>query len=653
MVELVDNIKENFRTDKDAWSNIYKKAGDDFHFLSDDEFAQWDEADYQKRVKSGRPALTIDQLGQFIHQVANDIRMNTPSIDVFPSDIEASEDDAEVFQGLIREIEYYSNADDVYDTASLCAIKGSIGFIRIDHEYDGDGFDQRLCIKRVVNPLSVWLDANSIECDGRDAKRATILEEITVKEFKKRFPDFEPSSFDEAEQKSKWEDNDTVTIAEHFYIDEEEQEIQSDDGRYSRKISKGRVKRVLLSGEDVLDETEFPGKYIPIVPVYGEESWVNGERQLYSLIRRSKSAQKMFNYWKSLETEVLQKAPKAHTMVAEGQIDDYASDWEDPDKAFALRYKTVDVDGNPVPPPKILAPTQVPIGIVNASRMVVDDIKATMGIYNAALGQRSNEQSGIAIRQRQVESDVATYHFADNLVRSITQVGRILVSAIPEVYTTARIIKIIDGEENVKNVGINGEINDDQERTFDLSRGQYTVRVKTGASYTTKRQEAAEFLLNTLKSAPELMNVMGDLLFGNMDFAGADVMSERMKKVIDPKFLEEEGQDPVVAGLQAQLQQSQAMLQQLQAQLEEKNTEFQLKAQAEQNDVNEAQMKNQIEILKLQIEKQKQESDTMIKNKELQLKEREIALKERELLVDTVQESVSAVDNALIQEGAI
>lgn len=656
---IVEKARKDFKSDQKAWSDIYEKASEDLYFLSDDPYAQWDEKDYQERVRTNRPALTIDQLGQFIHQVANDIRMNTPTINVLPSDGESSVETADVYKGLIREIEYRSNADDVYDTASLNSIKCSIGFMRVDHEYEEDGFNQVLVIKRIVNPLSVWIDSNSIECDGRDAKRATILEQIKVEDFKKQYPKFDPVCFESDDKNKKYKDGDTITIAEHFYIEEQQKVITSEDGTQTRTITKPIVKRCKLSGKDVLEETIFPGKYIPIIPVYGEESWIDGERHLFSLIRKSKSAQQMYNYWKSLETELLMKAPQAPIMAAEGQVENYAEDWKNPNKTMVLRYKAKDSDGNVIGPPQRLEPPTIPTGIVNAARQTVDDIKATMGIYNAGLGQIDNAVSGVAIQGRQREGDVATYHFADNLVRSITQVGRVLVSAIPVIYDTPRVLRIIGMEDESEIVGVNGISAPDQvddagmPKTIDLLRGKYDVRVLTGASFTTKRQEAAQFLSQLVQTNPDFIKIMGDILFKNMDFAGAPAMAERIKKIMDPAILEENKVDPAVIQMQQQLQQAQALNAALQQQLMDKQAELQLKAQSEMNDSQESKAKVQVQLAELELKRRQAEADIALRNRELDIRAQELGLKQAELQAEAMQRIVATNATPLMQEGMI
>ncbi len=623
--DIVKLAQKLFTRDKEAWTEVYQQALDDLEFQNPDvEGAQWDPTDYQNRIDSRRPALTIDQLSQFVHQVANDIRMNTPAINVLPSGNGADEETAEIFKGLIRNIEYRSNADDVYDNASLSAIRCSLGFIQVDHDYtDGEGFEQELLIKRVINPLACWIDAESIECDGRDAKHGTILDPILVSQFKREYPGKDAVSFGDERVQTDYKDEDVINIAHFFRLKEDTRDISVDamgatvdyaEGMSKkRSIKKITVERYKMSGKDVLEKTTFPGRYIPLVPVYGEENWINGKRHILSLIRRAKDPQRMQNYWASLETELLQKMPNAPVMVAAGQIDDYIDDWRNPAKAAALRYKHVDAKGNPIPAPQRLEPPTIPTGIVNARREAIEDIKASMGLYNASIGARSNETSGVAIQRRQQEGDVATFHFGDNLVRSITQVGRILVCAIPEIYDTPRIIRIIGIEDEPSEVGINGKMVEDQEKAFDLTQGKYDVRVTTGASFTTKRQETATALSDLIARQPELAAIMGDIFFRNSDFAGADAMASRMEKWIEknnPGMIEKEGEpvDPQVMQLQQQMQQMQMEAQQL-------VTENQQLKMDSQNKQGELQIK---------------QGDLQLKASEIELKREELALKEAE-----------------------
>ncbi len=621
---LIQHAKDLYTADKDHWNPIYDKARDDLKFLSDESGAQWNPQEYADRIKTGRPALQIDYLSQFVHQTANDIRMSEPSINVIPVGNEASIETADVFKGLIKKIEYTSSAPEAYDSAVTNAIKCSIGYIRVDHDYidPTGGFDQELQIKRVINPFVIFPDHNSIESDGCDQGHCTVLEKIKVREFKRLYPEAAIISFDGDTSTKEPGDDDELTIAEFFIKSSEESEITAPDGKTTRTVKSNTIMRYKLAGQNVLSRTVFPGEYIPVVPVYGEEAWIDGKRELFSLIRKAKQAQMMFNLWKSLETELIMKQPQAPVMVPAGSIDNYKDDWLNPNKSMALRYDQTNADGSiAYNKPERLSPPTIPTGIVNAASETVDDIKATMGLYNNSIGKEDNEVSGVAIKARKLEGDVATYHYGDNHVRSLTQVGRIIVSAAPIIYDTQRLLDIINAEDEPELAGINGALADKQEETHDFSKGKYDVRVTTGASYTTKRQEAAEFFQNIVKQQPQLMQIMGDLLFKNMDFAGAEQMAERMKKTIPPQLLSgEDGEapapDPQIAQLTQQLQQAQQQIEQmaqqgmqLEEQLKNKQASEAASAQIDQSKVALDAQKLQIEAAKLDIEREKVQID--------------------------------------------
>lgn len=589
--DIVELARALYKRDESAWSEIYEKAKEDLHFLSDEPGAQWDDKGYQARRLTGRPALTVDQLSQFVHQVANDERQNTPTIDVVPAE-DSDIEDARVIKEWIRGIEYKSGADDIYDTAGLAAIKCSIGFIRVDHDYCAPtGFDQELLIKRVTNQFACLIDSNSTECDGRDAMHGFVMESISLKEFEKKYPEATPISF-EAEKTDKPIKEGNINIVEFFRITETQEVLT--DGARKRIILHRTVKRYKLSGAEVLEETDFPGEYVPIVPVYGEEAWIDGKRHLKSLIRGAKDGQMMFNLWKSMEAELLLMQPRAPYQVAEGQITGYEDGYLNPGSTNVLTYRTKDIEGNSVTAPQRLDPPTIPTGIVNAARESVDDIKATMGLYNASIGQRSNETSGIAIARRKEEGDTATYHYPDNLSRSITQVGRILVSARKTIYDTERMIRTMDSEGQVKQVGINGLVGKDQERTYDFTKGDFDVRVITGPNNVTRRQESADLLGEVIKADPQTLAIIGDIWAANLDSAGSEALEERLKawiKMQTPALIpDDENADPEKQQMAQVIQQTQQELQSLQQQLAQagqqiESQDFQSKSAKAQSDL--------------------------------------------------------------------
>lgn len=605
----VEDALKMYEEYKSFWSENYKEANIDLKMAAGDPATHWGAA-YRARVDNKQLTLVINELPQFIHQVTNDIRQNTPSVETIP-DAEGDVETAEIFSDLIRDIEYKSSADEAYDTGAEYAVKCAIGFIRVDHDYCNDDSDeQELKIKKVPDPLSVWIDPASIECDGRDANGGVALEPINKRDFDRLYPGKQFVSFTDPKNK---EPKDSIVIAEIF--------IREFTGKRGKTPL---VKRYRFSGADRLAETTFPGDYVPIVPVIGEDVWIDGKRILASLIRQARDPQLRLNHWAVKEQQLLNMAPIAPVMAVEGTLVNERKQWQSPGTETVLEYRTQDLEGNPAPAPTRLNPPPVPTGIINAMEGAKQNIKESLGMYNASIGEKSNETSGIAIQRRQQEGDVATFHFPDNVRRSITQVGRILASAIPIVYDTPRVIQTMNNENQPKLVSVNSqELQEGQKQPYNLTKGKYHIRVTTGASYTTKRQEAADLFGEVIKSNPELLNVIGDLWAKNLDVAGAQAMSERFKKMIPPNLLDEpdQEQNPQVVQLTQALQGAQMQIQQL--------------TQAAESNQGEQQAKI--------IDAQTKQAEIQIKQGELDLKAQELQLKERELELKAANE-VANVD---------
>lgn len=650
--DVIESALAFYKRAFDHWDEIYTKAKADLKFLSDEPSAQWDSKDYEDRIKKGRPALQFDQLSQFINQVSNNVRMSTPSINVIPSDDAATNDVAKIIKGRIKDIEYQSKADDAYDTGVNSAIKCSIGFIRVDHDYKHPtGFEQELKIKRVVNPFAILLDPDSIEPDGSDAMSAIVIDELSEANFEREFPSKEKVSFCAEEDRDAHQSKNIVCIAEYFKIEitselygllpngEVEPLRKGVEYKQTRPYEKRTVRRYKLSGQDILEETTFPGRYIPIIPVYGEEAWEGGKRKLNSLIRRAKDPQRMFNYWKSTEAELLKRAPKAVAIAPGGVTEPYAEDWKNPDKSYVLRYEAKQgKDGTWLPAPTLNQPPPIPAGIVNASMAAQQDIKSTMGLYNAFVGQTSNETSGIAINARKVEGDRSVYHFGDNLVRSIGQVGNVLVCAIAEIEDTPKLSRIIGDDGNAELVGVNGALAEGQKESFFLSRGQYSIRVMTGSSLPTMKLEAAQMLKELMAENPNIAALVSDLFIKYQDFPGSEAIAKRLEVMLPPEIkamMNNESQDPQLVSLTQQNQKMHAVVQQLQAQLQAAQADKSMSDFEAQTKLIEAQTKQQqaqfdqaIQIEELKFEREKFAAEQLNKQKEFELKERDLDQKQ-------------------------
>jgi hypothetical protein len=556
----------------------------------------------QGQTINARPCLTINKLPQHVRQVTNDQRQNRPGAKVIPVDDKADVKVAEIFNGMIRHIEYISDADVAYDTACENQVAFGEGYIRLLTEYcDADTFDQDIKIGRVRNSFSVYMDPTMQDPTGADAKWCFVTEDVTREEFERMYPDATPittlQSLGVGDQSiSNWLNEDTIRIADYYYIDydtatlnlypgnatafegtPEDKELRMMYGKPKRSRESDRpvVKYCKINGYEILEEREWAGKWIPVIRIVGNEFEVDGRLYLSGLVRNAKDAQRMYNYWVSQEAEMLALAPKAPFIGYGGQFEGYEEKWKTANTQnwpyLEVNPDVTDGQGAVLPLPQRAQPPMASSGLLQAKSGAAEDIKATTGQYNASLGMGSNERSGKAILARQREGDVGTYHYGDNLARGVRHVARQLVDLIPKIYDTQRIARIIGEDGETKMVKINpdqpepiNEIVDDQgiviEKIYNPSVGKYDVVAVTGPGYATKRQEALEAMAQLLQGNPQLWQVAGDLFVKNMDWPGAQEMSKRFAKTIDPAILSDDDKSPA---LQAAEQQMQAMGQEM------------------------------------------------------------------------------------------
>lgn len=593
-----------------AYSETRENELDDLRFFAGSPDNQWQwPADVlqtrgavQGQTINARPCLTINKLPQHVRHVTNEQRMNRPGIKVIPADDKADLDMAEVYNGVIRHIEYLSDADVAYDTACENQVSYGEGYVRILTEYcDETTFDQDIKIGRIRNSFSVYMDPMIQDPTGADARWCFITEDMTKAEYERMYPNAAPittlMSLGVGDQSiSQWINQNTVRIAEYFYVEYEKARLNLYPGNQtafdntpedralrlvfgkplrSRDSDRKRVRWCKINGYEILEERDWAGSFIPVVRVVGNEFEVDGRMYVSGLVRNAKDAQRMYNYWVSQEAEMLALAPKAPFIGYAGQFEGYEQQWKTAN-TNAWPYLEVNPDvtdgqGAVLPLPQRAQPPMASSGLLQAKAGAAEDIKSATGQYNASLGMTSNERSGKAILARQKESDVGTYHYVDNLARAIRHIGRQLIDLIPKIYDTERIARIIgeDGEPSTVKMNPTQEepvkkiVNQEGvviDKIYNPGVGKYDVRVITGPGYATKRQEALESMAQLLQGNPQLWQVAGDLFVKNMDWPGAQDLAKRFQKTLDPKVLADED-NPALSTANQQIQAMQAEMQ--------------------------------------------------------------------------------------------
>ena len=585
--EAIEFLK--FANDADTMNR--QEALEDLKFGGGD---QWPVELQNSRNLESRPVITVNKVDNYCRQVSNQQRQQRPRIKVHATNTHDDMVDAQTIQGIIRHIEVNSNADHAYDNAFEYAVRMGWGYMRVKTNYvSEDSFDQEIYIDPVDNPFTVYFDPNSVAPDGSDADRCLITTMMRKDEFRKMYPDADDggTSFTQrgtGDSQSEWITREDIRLAEYYYTVKEKATLYllsdgtatfADDKDFFNRLDaygisvvdkrdsyKKTIKYCKLTAVEILEERDWAGKYLPIVPVYGRHIVIGDKRKKFGMIRHAKDPQRMYNFWQTAITESVALAPKAKWILAEGQDEGHENDWANANiKSFpVLRYKQTDIDGRPAPPPVRMQPEPPPTGVMAAAMGVDNDIKNIMGIFDPAqLGQ--GNISGKALNGQQQQVDLTNFDYYDNLTRSISHIGKICLDLIPKIYDTERVMRIIGDDGKPELLTINQR--DSVGRVLnDISVGQYDVVMETGPGYNSKRQEAVDNMLPLLSAAPDLMKVAGDLVFRNMDWPGADIIADRLAAANPMAQIDDKSKIP--PQVQMQLAMSQKQIQELTQQLQ-------------------------------------------------------------------------------------
>jgi hypothetical protein len=608
--DIIAEAKKRWERCQGYYSTARENALADTKFANGDDYngSQWD-AD-SRNARAGRPCLTFNKTRQHNLQIVNDARQNKAQIKVTPTGGRATYEAAKVLSGIVRRIEYQSKAVDAYSTGIFHQVEHGTGYARVVTEYLDDSVtDQEIYIRRVGDPRSVYLDPDAKEYDRSDMRFAFIFNDIERSVYEAEHGDGDMPASTTFGHTDGWNDEDHVREAEYFRRSDQQDElhlllrgetirdsdIPTDDmGKLvrqqiirSRKFTSPRIEWFHIMGDRIEEREDWPGKYIPIVPFYGEQSVVDGIYDCKGHTRALISANRMYNFWGSNAVEQVAAQTKNPWLVDLKAIEGVEEYWNNAniENRPYLPYNSIDDSSQPIAKPERINPPQMAQAFIQGMEIARQDMMMVSGQYQANVGAQSNEISGTAINARQRQGDNATYHFVDNQAKAIRQIGRIVLDLIPKIYDTARVTKIMaeDGSDSdvhlVPNApephqmvaqGQDGQpqpvtpqqadaIDADPDQPnvriiFNPNIGRYDVEADVGPAYGTQRQEAANAFAQIMARNPAAFQLIGDFWAQNSDFPGADDLADRLKRGLPPQY-KGGAPDPQVMQLQQAMQQ--------------------------------------------------------------------------------------------------
>jgi Phage P22-like portal protein len=588
---FIDDMRAEYQHDVDFDRINRFEAMDDLRFAAGE---QWDPVVLQQR--KSLPCLVINTIPQFTAQLVGDWRESRKAIKVIPSNNEDT-DIASVREDLVRNIEMQSRADRSYDQAFESMIQCGDGDFKVSVEYSRDDvFDQDIYIRPIEDTMAVVWDRFSVDPTGRDARRVWVDDRIPKDEFSRKWPQAGGGStlvdMDKVDRVTMagWQDENSYRVTEYWRMIERQKTLALFANGKMYEMDDTNMESILEeNGEPVKTRVAWcryaqmhyctgwailagPYEYrlnrLPIIRVSGRIVNVSGRRVRYGLVRFMKDPSRLKNFWRSIAAEQLGYAPKAQWLATQSAVEGRQDAFR---KAHLTRDPLLIVNDEAIIGQNIqrIEPPAAQNAIFQEVAMNTQDMKDVSGIQDASLGMRSNETSGKAIMNRQHEGDVASQTYYDNADAALLEAGDVINQLIPQIYDGTRVIRLIGKDESIKFQRINDPMDP---KSVDLGMGMFDVALSTGTSYTTRRAEAAEAMMDAIQVFPQLMEIAGDLVVKAQDWPGADELAERLQKTVPPQFLSPEDQakltpppvpPQVVAQMQQQLQQLQQENQQL------------------------------------------------------------------------------------------
>lgn len=569
---FLKDMREEYELDIEYDRDNREQAIEDKKFAAGD---QWDPIVLEHR--KGLPCLVINSVPQFIAQLVGDWRENKRGIKILPVE-EQDKDLSDVRADLIRSIETQSRADRVYDNSFESAVQCGDGAFRVAVEYaKEDVFDQDIFIRPIDDSLSVVWDRTSVDPTGRDARHCFVDDVIPKKEFERKWPDATPDDLGDKEYTTLtsqgWIDQDGYRITEYWRLIERDRLLCLFDDGSVRFVDNNLEELIdthgapvktrvapctyaqmhLVTGYSILSGPyEYRLNRLPIIRMTGRVVNVAGRRIRYGLVRYMKDSVRLRNFWRSVAAEQLGYAPKAQWIATESAVEGYEDELR---KAHMTRDPLIKVSDDAIIGQNIqrLDPPRLQTALHEEAAINVQDMKDVTGIHDASLGIKSNETSGRAINARQREGDVASITYYDNGNAAVLEAGDVINQLIGQIYDGTRIVRVIGEDEKLKFLKINDP---SDPRSPDLAVGRYDVALTTGSSYTTRRVEAAQAMMDAVQVWPQLLQVAGDLVAKAQDWPGAEDLAERLKKTVPQQFLDPEDRqqpDPQVQELEMQM----------------------------------------------------------------------------------------------------
>lgn len=633
----LEEIKE-LVNDAEVSTDVTREESSDMLVFA--RISQWDDdigADVMTEFRG-----TFDYIKPKRNRILKDLWSNPVDIVFKPKD-GADPDAADTLTGMFRAD--MQRAEEARETAIQDQVDCGFGAFRFTTEYESN-FDDLNNYQRInMEPISeannvVYFDSNAKKKDKSDARWCAIVTTYTDKGWQ-RFCEENDIDYEANEQPAPFKQphrsdsyfwrskQDEIKVAEFYHKERKRERVlmyEDPLGQvkavYQREVKdvidemeaagfvkigekmKERwvVKKYIVTGSDVLKTQRIPGEHLPVVPVYGDWSRVEGREIWRGVYHDAQDAQRLINWGWSYYGDIVAKGPREKPLVDPGQIQGYEYMWHaaGSDDNYPFRFvNSKDPDGNPYGPIDYLRnpePPQAVIGMLQGMRQSVDDV--TGGQASTEQMMNSQVTEGQLDRAMKGLEDEA-YLYQNSFALAMKQAGRVYASMASELYDVPREVTVQgpDGSESTVTLmeAVFDEESGEEVVLNDITTGQFDVYADVGPSFNSQREEAKaklEELYKAMAGTP-----MGEIVlmtyFTMLEGPNLEHLREHAKKQL------------ILQGImEPESEEEQMMVMQAQQQGQQPDAEM-IYAMAEQQ--------------KAQNEAQKNQTDAMLKQAQLQI----------------------------------
>jgi hypothetical protein len=671
-------VLKSARDDMVLWDGYFGensvRGKDDMNFLLRDQWSAVERSEFSRLFK---PAMTFNKLYDTTKKVVGEQRKNKPDLMVRSLTGKATQKQIDLRADLVRTISYQSQNDLVYQTAFKQSLMMGYGAFEICLEYENPkSFNQIIRYELIPDVTRTSFDPTAMKPHKGDGNFCARQYVYTKEEFYATYPNvLNPVSY--ADPRSlldfQWETRDTIVVCKYtrkeWYpvklyllsdgqaVTEDEWEEMQDDikmqtdladssevvGDIIRKsiptivgerMSKDyKIRQYVLTQNQIIEFTDWPSKYLPIIFVDGDSNFINGQQYTRSFIHEAKDAQKFVNYVGSEIAAEIKNRRREQWMGTPDNILGNEQMWRNPELQSGILIAKPDPKTGAMPtkmPPWELSPT-----LLQQFQRGSQDMREILGFSeNEAL--QGHDMSGKARRERKLEGSMSAFVWFDNLNQSIEQGGRVVLDLLPVIAgENERHMVISKADGRTDSITLNKRTGEDEngEPILDnvLDQGNYDIEIDTGPSFAVQKDMALEFFQQTLQANPQVFPLIADLWAKNLDVQYMPQIAERFKTLVPPQILaKEEGKQlpPQPPSPQEQMAQQQMMQQQQMMKMNEQKMA-----------IEEQQLMERAEELKIRKEKHLLEQAEMIlKAQEMKrkagLEEQHLKVEHGKLLLD-------------------